>query len=130
MAADGLLGLLEADLRLLSSETRRTEGFTGWLTGPEHLPVKEAAERAVLKLRSLSGQPDTLASIRDSKEILKPFLMGCESKSSKLANISMGSIQRLSTHAGLSDEGILSVAAVIEQVCTFAWRALERYLAA
>ena len=118
MSADGLLGLLEADLRLLSSETRRTEGFTGWLTGPEHLPVKEAAERAVLKLRSLAGQADALAAIRDSKDILKPFLMACESKSSKLANIAMVSIQKLCAHDALSDDGILSVAAAIEQVGT------------
>ena len=118
MAADGLLGLLEADLRQLSSETRRAEGFTGWLTGPEHLPVKEAAERAVLKLRSLAGQPDAMAAIRDSKEVLKPFIMGCESKSSKLASIAMVSIQKLSAHDALSDDGILLIAAAMEQVRT------------
>lgn len=72
---DNLLAILESDLRSLSAETRRTEGFTGWLTGPEHSAVKEAAERAVLKLRSFAGQPDSAASIAASKVFFTKCLL-------------------------------------------------------
>lgn len=66
-STESVLVVLESDLRLLSSETRRAEGFTGWLTGPDHLAVKEAAERAVLKLRSLAPSSDPSASVAASK---------------------------------------------------------------
>ena len=49
------VAVLEADLRHLSAEARRADGLAGWLTGPSHPEVKDAAERAILKLRSLSG---------------------------------------------------------------------------
>ena len=64
---ENLLAILESDLRFLSGETRRAEGFTGWLTGPDHMAVKEAAERAVLKLRSLAADLDPPASVAASK---------------------------------------------------------------
>ena len=67
---ENLLAILESDLRFLSGETRRAEGFTGWLTGPDHLAVKEAAERAVLKVRSLVAHPDPPASVAASKVLL------------------------------------------------------------
>lgn len=50
------------------------------------------------------------------QDILRPFLMGLESKSPKLASISLVSIQKLCGHGALSDEGISSVAAALEQV--------------
>ena len=42
--------------------------------------------------------------------------MGLESKSIKLVSISLISIQKLSAYGALSDEGIISVAAAVEQV--------------
>jgi hypothetical protein len=62
MPRDSALPSLEADLRLLSSESRRSESITGqltgWLSGPEHPQIKESAERAMLKLRTLANNED------------------------------------------------------------------------
>ena len=62
-----LSAALEVDLRLLSAETRRSEGFTSWLTGPDFPRIKEAAERGVLKLRSTSGRQESAESVQKSK---------------------------------------------------------------
>ena len=62
-----LSAALETDLRLLSAETRRSEGFTSWLTGPDFPRIKEAAERGVLKLRSTSGRQESAESVQKSK---------------------------------------------------------------
>eukprot|EP00959_Pyramimonas_sp_CCMP1952_P350949 7352536-Pyramimonas_sp.AAC.1 len=52
--ASGFVGMLEADLRNLSAEARKPEpGLVGYFGGTAHPEVKEAAERAILKLRSL-----------------------------------------------------------------------------
>lgn len=67
---DSLSTGLETDLRLLSAETRRSEGFTSWLTGPDFPQIKEAAERGVLKLRSVSGKPVSSGSVLRSKASL------------------------------------------------------------
>lgn len=65
---DSLSAVLETDLRLLSAETRRSEGFTSWLTGPDFPQIKEAAERGVLKLRSVTGKSaDSAETVQKSK---------------------------------------------------------------
>ena len=68
---EAFFGALEADLRLLSSEARRPDSLagqlTGWLSGPEHPLIKEAAERAVLKLQSGVGAEDALQQLQQSK---------------------------------------------------------------
>ncbi len=64
---DSLSAVLESDLRLLSAETRRSEGFTSWLTGPDFPQIKEAAERGVLKLRSTSGRQSSAEAVQKSK---------------------------------------------------------------
>lgn len=69
--ASRLSGSLESDLRLLSAETRRSEGFTSWLTGPDFPQIKEAAERGVLKLRSVTGMSD------DSAEAVQKSKVSC-----------------------------------------------------
>ncbi len=63
----GFAAVLEADLRQLSSDARRSDGITGWLSGNDHPEVKEASERAVLKVRSFSNSPNPVAQIRASK---------------------------------------------------------------
>lgn len=56
--------MLESDLRQLSTDARRSEGFVGWLSGPEHPEIKEAVERALLKLRQCDNN---VALIRAQK---------------------------------------------------------------
>ena len=73
MSTEAIAGTLESDLRLLSSEARRADGLasqlTGWLSGPEHPQIKEAAERAILRLRSFSAREDGLEHLRNSKVV-------------------------------------------------------------
>lgn len=70
MAKETFLSILEADLRLLSQESRKSDSLAGqlagWLSNSEHPEVKEAAERAVLKLRAFSRQPDCIEAIQSS----------------------------------------------------------------
>lgn len=65
----GLLAVLEADLRQLSHDARKAEGFAGFFGSSDNQPeVKEAAERAVMKVRALADHPgDALNQIRSSK---------------------------------------------------------------
>ena len=65
--ATGLIGLLEAEFRQLSQDARKGEGITSWLSSSDYPEVKEAAERAVLKVRSFADSPDALEQIRHSK---------------------------------------------------------------
>ena len=68
---EALFEVLETDLRALSAEARRSDGvaghISGWFSGPEHPQIKEAAERTMLRLRSLSGQEEELNSVKTSK---------------------------------------------------------------
>lgn len=57
-----------------------------------------------------------MAACALAQDILRPFLMGLESKSPRLASISLVSIQKLCGPGAMSDEGISSVAAALEQV--------------
>ncbi|KAK9810126.1 hypothetical protein WJX72_005196 [[Myrmecia] bisecta] len=120
MAGEGFLAVLESDLRLLSGESRRAEGLagqlTGWLSGNEYPQIKEAAERAALKLRSYAAKDDTLGLVRGTGDILKPFLAACEVKSPKLASISLGSIQKLLANDAVSLEDMRLIINALEQV--------------
>ena len=66
-----LLEALEADLRALAVEARKNDGvaahITGWFSGPEHPQIKEAAERTMLRLRSISAKDDGLDHAKTSK---------------------------------------------------------------
>lgn len=70
-AQDAFLAGLEADLRALSQEARRSDSLagqlTGWLSGAEHPAIKESAERAMLKLRSAVDQGQGLEAIKGNK---------------------------------------------------------------
>lgn len=57
MSASGIIGILEADYRQLSSDARRSEGFVGLFASTDHPEIKDAAERALLRLRSLGHGP-------------------------------------------------------------------------
>ena len=142
MATEAITGALESDLRLLSSEARRADGLasqlTGWLSGPEHPQIKEAAERAILRLRSFGAKEDGLEHLKTSKvsplqtisslvircisseqslqDVLRPFVMGIESKSSKLVCLCLVSVQKLVAADAIGLDGLLVVIQGMEQV--------------
>ena len=67
-AMAGLISVLEADFRQLSHDARKTEGFASFFSNSDSQPdVKEAAERAVMKIRALADHPNALDQIRSSK---------------------------------------------------------------
>lgn len=146
MATEAITGALESDLRVLSSEARRSDGLasqlTGWLSGPEHPQIKDAAERAILRLRSFGAREDGLEHLKNSKvtrqlrvsdsttgqavqqatytvqDVLRPFVMGIESKSSKLVCLCLVSVQKLVAADAIGLDGLLGVIQGMEQVCT------------
>ncbi|XP_078441897.1 ARM repeat superfamily protein isoform X2 [Wolffia australiana] len=81
------MAAIEADLRSLSAEARR-----------RHPALKDAAEHAILKLRSSSGAKEIAQN-----DLVRIFLMACEVKSVKLSVIGLSCIQKL-----LSNDAVLS----------------------
>lgn len=64
----GLVSVLEADFRQLSHDARKSEGFASFFNNSDNQPeVKEASERAVMKIRALAEHPNALDQIRSSK---------------------------------------------------------------
>jgi hypothetical protein len=64
----GLVSVLEADFRQLSHDARKSEGFASFFNNSDNQPeVKEAAERAVMKIRTLADQANALDQIKSSK---------------------------------------------------------------
>ena len=64
----GLVSVLEADLRQLAHDARKSEGFASFFGSTDNQPeVKEAADRAVMKVRSWADNPAALDYIRTSK---------------------------------------------------------------
>ncbi|KAL3080285.1 hypothetical protein niasHS_012390 [Heterodera schachtii] len=84
-----LVDYLMGDLRTLSTEAKK-----------KHNHIKEAAESGLVKVRNISSSassPDNLLqNLRTlCTEIVHPFLLGCSSKSPRLVQISLQSIQKL-----------------------------------
>jgi len=64
----GLISVLEAGFRQISHDARKSEGFASFFNSSDNQPeVKEAAERAVMKIRALAEHPNALDQIRNSK---------------------------------------------------------------
>lgn len=63
----GLPAMLEAEFRQLSQDARKSEGLASFFSSADHPEVKEAAERAVLKIRSVADAPDVLEQLRGAK---------------------------------------------------------------
>ncbi|XP_019071203.1 uncharacterized protein [Solanum lycopersicum] len=78
-----LMAVLESDLRALSAEARR-----------RYPAVKDAAEHAILKLRSLSSPSE----IAHNEDILNIFLMACEVRNVKMSVIGLSCLQKLISH--------------------------------
>ena len=69
--------VLEHDYRQLAQDARKSEGVLGFFASSSDAPeVKEAAERAVLKVRSFSDHPVPLEQIRACKVRL-PLALRC-----------------------------------------------------
>lgn len=50
------------------------------------------------------------------QELLKPFLLACESKNAKLASIALVSFQKLLANDAVSEEGVPLIISGLEQV--------------
>ncbi|GJW24696.1 protein MON2 homolog isoform X1 [Tanacetum coccineum] len=77
------MAVLESDLRALSAEARR-----------RYPAIKDGAEHAILKLRTLS----TSNEIAQNDDILRIFLMACQVKTIKLSVIGLSCLQKLIAH--------------------------------
>ncbi|XP_064632193.1 protein MON2 homolog isoform X2 [Lineus longissimus] len=91
---------LLTDLRSLSNESKR-----------KFVPVKEASEAAMLKLRTITAKSEEIIPglIHANPEILQPFILGCETKHAKVVHITLVAVQRLVQHEALSKAGANSV---------------------
>ncbi|BAF06308.2 Os01g0772700 [Oryza sativa Japonica Group] len=88
------MAALEADLRALSAEARR-----------RHPSVKDAAEHAILKLRSLSSPME----IAQNEDILRMFLVACSVKSVKLSVIGLSCLQKLISHDAVASSALKDI---------------------
>ncbi|KAG0336922.1 hypothetical protein BG000_006015 [Podila horticola] len=86
---------LQTELVALSNEARR-----------KHPEIKEAAERVIALLRH-PGQGSNLANVlSQNQDVLKPFLLACDTKNVKLVTISMGCLRELISHRAMPEGAI------------------------
>ncbi|WCJ43970.1 ARM repeat superfamily protein [Euphorbia peplus] len=85
------MAVLESDLRALSAEARR-----------RYPAVKDGAEHAIIKLRSLSSPSE----IADNEDILRIFLMACEIRTVKLSVIGLSCLQKLISHEAVAPSAL------------------------
>ncbi|XP_057428079.1 uncharacterized protein LOC130721323 isoform X3 [Lotus japonicus] len=93
------MAVLESDLRALSAEARR-----------RYPAVKDGAEHAILKLRSLSS-PDEIAH---NEDILRIFLMACEVRTVKLSIIGLSCLQKLISHDAVSPSALREILSTLK----------------
>ncbi|XP_057962995.1 uncharacterized protein LOC131154318 isoform X2 [Malania oleifera] len=93
------MAVLESDLRSLSAEARR-----------RYPAVKDGAEHAILKLRSLSIPSE----IAHNEDILRIFLMACEVKSVKLSVIGLSSLQKLISHDAVAPSALKEILSTLK----------------
>lgn len=100
---------VQADLRALSNETRR-----------KFQPVKEAAEAGILRLRTISAAKSRNMKITkvvaEETEIVQPFLLGCDTKSLRVVQISLTALQRLITNEALSESSAVNLVSALWQL--------------
>ncbi|CAI9769498.1 unnamed protein product [Fraxinus pennsylvanica] len=92
--------VLESDLRALSAEARR-----------RYPAVKDAAEHAILKLRSLAS-PNEIAHDED---IVRIFLMACEVKNVKLSVIGLSCLQKLISHDAVAPSALNEILSTLKE---------------
>lgn len=113
-----LIEILQSDLRTLSNETKR-----------KYQPVKEAAEAAIMKIKtnSLLKNIDQIDPQTKHKQVaaelqsfcsdlLQPFLMGCDTKSVAVIQLCLTSIQRLINYQVINCESAVNVIQMLWQI--------------
>ncbi|XP_020208627.1 protein MON2 homolog isoform X1 [Cajanus cajan] len=93
------MAVLESDLRALSAEARR-----------RYPAVKDGAEHAILKLRSLSSPSE----IAHNDDILRIFLMACEVRTVKLSIIGLSCLQKLISHDAVSPSALREILSTLK----------------
>lgn len=93
------MAVLESDLRALSAEARR-----------RYPTVKDGAEHAILKLRSLSSPSE----IAHNEDILRIFLMACEVRTVKLSVIGLSCLQKLISHDAVAPSALKEILATLK----------------
>ncbi|KAF7805180.1 protein MON2-like protein isoform X1 [Senna tora] len=93
------MAVLESDLRALSAEARR-----------RYPAVKDGAEHAILKLRSLSSPSE----IAHNEDILRIFLMACEVRTVKLSIIGLSCLQKLISHDAVSPSALKEILSTLK----------------
>ncbi|XP_010546618.1 PREDICTED: protein MON2 homolog isoform X2 [Tarenaya hassleriana] len=94
-----LMAALEADLRALSAEARR-----------RYPSVKDGAEHAILKLRSLSSASE----LSSNDDILRIFLMACEVRNVKLSVIGLSCLQKLISHDAVEPSSLKEILSTLK----------------
>ncbi|CAA0836755.1 ARM repeat superfamily protein [Striga hermonthica] len=92
--------VLESDLRALSAEARR-----------RYPAVKDAAEHAILKLRSLAS-PNEIAH---NEDIFRIFVMACEVKNVKLSVIGLSCLQKLIAHDAIAPSFLTEILTTLKE---------------
>ncbi|XP_011003788.1 PREDICTED: protein MON2 homolog isoform X2 [Populus euphratica] len=93
------MAVLESDLRALSAEARR-----------RYPAVKDGAEHAILKLRSLSSPSE----IADNEDIMRIFLMACEVRTVKLSVIGLSCLQKLISHDAVAPSALKEILSTLK----------------
>ncbi|XP_020540275.1 protein MON2 homolog isoform X1 [Jatropha curcas] len=93
------MAVLESDLRALSAEARR-----------RYPAVKDGAEHAILKLRSLSSPSE----IAHNEDILRIFLMACEVRNIKLSVIGLSCLQKLISHDTVAPSALKEILSTLK----------------
>ncbi|KAK9160994.1 hypothetical protein Syun_007335 [Stephania yunnanensis] len=94
------MSILESDLRALSAEARR-----------RYPAIKDGAEHAILKLRSLSSSSE----IAHNEDVLRIFLMACEVKSVKLSVIGLSCLQKLISHDAVAPSALKEILSTLKE---------------
>ncbi|KAH9564346.1 hypothetical protein CY35_04G020700 [Sphagnum magellanicum] len=94
---------LEAHLRMISTEATR-----------KYPIVKDAAERAMFKVRLLSSTSD----VAGCDDILKTYLLACEFKNTKLSILGLVGMEKLIAHDAVLPSALPSVLATLKELKT------------
>ncbi|KAI8578525.1 hypothetical protein K450DRAFT_272753 [Umbelopsis ramanniana AG] len=103
----GLIAFLQSELLSLSSEAKR-----------KHPEIKEAAERTSAVLRTFKERPghNVAEDLTKTDEVLRPFLLACETKQVKLVVIAIGCIQKLITFNAIPEQSVNAILKTLNDI--------------